>query len=63
MKILVILSFLIVGGVGEVVGVPLAEPPPQAASAGPAILKQLPSNPLGIPSPPSFYKTITQTPY
>jgi len=55
MKILVILSFLIVGGVGEVVGVPLAEPPPQAASAGPAILKQLPSNPLGIPSPPSFY--------
>jgi len=51
MKILVILSFLMVGGVGEVVGIPLAEPLPQAAAAGPAVLKQLPSNPLGIPFP------------
>lgn len=54
MKILVILSFLMAGGVGEVVGVPLAEPLPQAAATGPAVLKQLPSNPLGIPPPLSL---------
>ncbi|PUU75633.1 glycoside hydrolase superfamily [Tuber borchii] len=71
MKILVILSFLMAGGVGEVVGVPLAEPPPQAATTGPAILKQLPSNPLDWlkaeavepPSKDKEFPGIVVTPY